>query len=80
MDCAIKAAGNTKAKFWTYVASTKECWIKTSNKEKKEASVAHVSGNVECGQKEGEWLIELSTFDQLHLIAKSMEKRHQRCR
>ena len=54
--CAKKAAENQKAKFWTYVASTKECWIKTSNKEKKEASVAHVSGNVECGQKEGDWL------------------------
>ena len=47
--CAKKAAENAQAKFWTYVTSSKECWIKRSNKEKKPLKTA-VSGNVECGQ------------------------------
>ena len=48
-EAAKKAAENAQAKFWTYVASSKECWIKRSNKEKKPLKTA-VSGNVECGQ------------------------------
>jgi len=48
-EAAKKAAENAQAKFWTYVTSSKECWIKRSNKEKKPLKTA-VSGNVECGQ------------------------------
>ena len=45
--CAKLAAANEKAKFWTYRASTKECWIKTKKGAKPLKTV--VSGNRECG-------------------------------
>ena len=47
LDCANKAAENEKAKFWTYHASAKKCWIKTSNAGKK-TQEGLVSGNVDC--------------------------------
>ena len=46
--CAKQAAANEKAKFWTYQASTKKCFIKTSKKGHKPNKTA-VSGNKECG-------------------------------
>ena len=46
--CAKLAAENEKAKFWTYRASTKECWIKTAKKGTKPLKTV-VSGNRECG-------------------------------
>ena len=45
--CAKLAAANEKAKFWTYRASTKECWIKTKKGAKPLKTV--VSGNRACG-------------------------------
>ena len=46
--CAKLAAANKKAKFWTYQAASKNCFIKTSKKGKKPNKTV-VSGNQECG-------------------------------
>ena len=46
--CAKLAAVNEKAKFWTYQAASKNCFIKTSKKGKKPNKTV-VSGNQECG-------------------------------
>ena len=46
--CAKLAAANEKAKFWTYQAASKKCWIKTSKKGKRPNKTV-VSGNQECG-------------------------------
>ena len=46
--CAKLAAANEKAKFWTYQAASKNCFIKTSKKGKRPNKTV-VSGNQECG-------------------------------
>ena len=46
--CAKLAAANKEAKFWTYQAASKKCWIKTSKKGKMPLKTV-VSGNRECG-------------------------------
>ena len=47
--CAALTATKEGALFWTYRASDKKCWIKTSKKGKR-AHKGLVSGNIECGK------------------------------
>ena len=48
--CATMTATKEGGLFWTYRASDKKCWIKTSKKGKM-AQAGLVSGNIECGKK-----------------------------
>ena len=47
--CATMTGTKEGALFWTYRASDKKCWIKTSKKGKM-AQAGLVSGNIECGK------------------------------
>ena len=51
--CANLTATKEGALFWTYRASDKKCFLKTSKKGKK-ALAGRVSGNVGCAVKETE--------------------------
>ena len=47
--CATLTGTKEGGLFWTYRASDKKCWIKTSKKGKM-AQAGLVSGNIECGK------------------------------
>ena len=51
--CATMTGTKEGALFWTYRASDKKCWIKTSKKGKK-AHKGLVSGSIGCAIKETE--------------------------
>ena len=51
--CATLTGTKEGGLFWTYQASTKKCWVKTSKKGKMEGA-GLVSGNVGCSVKETE--------------------------
>ena len=51
--CATLAATKEGALFWTFRASDKKCFLKTSKKGKR-AAVGRVSGSVGCAVKETE--------------------------
>ena len=61
--CAALTATKEGALFWTYRASDKKCWIKTSKKGKR-AHKGLVSGNIECGK----YLTNASVFQDLPKI------------
>ena len=49
-ECQKNCLHHSKCKFWTFVISTNDCWLKTSKSSRKESNDA-ISGGKFCSSK-----------------------------